>query len=112
MSALSGFRHTAAGGFTLHERLDDSGRFREELYSYRTLQISDEAGTPSPCCQASCIRQQEASLFMNGVMIQGTSRDSGKSFISTGLCRFLMRRGLRVCAVRLHAYGSRRLHSS
>ncbi|MBQ7220991.1 MAG: hypothetical protein IJS28_08435 [Synergistaceae bacterium] len=46
---------------------------------------------------------------MNGLMIQG---DSGKSFIATGLCRFLTRRGLRVRAVRLHAYGSRRLHSS
>ncbi|MBQ7220993.1 MAG: hypothetical protein IJS28_08445 [Synergistaceae bacterium] len=46
---------------------------------------------------------------MNGVIIQG---DSGKSFIVTGLCRFLMRQELRVCAVGLQAYSSRRLHSS
>jgi adenosylcobyric acid synthase len=34
---------------------------------------------------------------MNGVMIQGTSSDSGKSFIVTALCRIFSDMGLRVC---------------
>jgi len=34
---------------------------------------------------------------MNGVMIQGTSSDSGKSFIATALCRVLADMGLRAC---------------
>jgi len=34
---------------------------------------------------------------MNGVMVQGTSSDSGKSFIVTALCRVLADMGLRVC---------------
>ncbi|MDY6400352.1 MAG: cobyric acid synthase [Synergistales bacterium] len=34
---------------------------------------------------------------MNGIMIQGTSSDSGKSFIVTGLCRLLSKKNFRVC---------------
>ena len=34
---------------------------------------------------------------MNGIMIQGTSSDSGKSFIATGLCRMLSNMGMNVC---------------
>jgi adenosylcobyric acid synthase len=34
---------------------------------------------------------------MNGVMIQGTASDSGKSFIVTALCRVFSDMGLRVC---------------
>lgn len=34
---------------------------------------------------------------MNGIMLQGTSSDSGKSFIATGLCRLLSRSGVNVC---------------
>ncbi|MBQ9595887.1 MAG: cobyric acid synthase [Synergistaceae bacterium] len=34
---------------------------------------------------------------MRGIMIQGTSSDSGKSFIVTGLCRLLSDRGVKVC---------------
>lgn len=34
---------------------------------------------------------------MNGIMIQGTSSDSGKSFIVTGLCRLLHRMGMNIC---------------
>ena len=34
---------------------------------------------------------------MNGLMIQGTSSDTGKSFIVTGLCRLLHRMGVKIC---------------
>ena len=34
---------------------------------------------------------------MNGIMIQGTSSDSGKSFIVTGLCRLLSDMGIKIC---------------
>ena len=34
---------------------------------------------------------------MNGIMIQGTSSGSGKSFIVTGLCRLLSDIGIRIC---------------
>ena len=34
---------------------------------------------------------------MNGIMIQGTSSDSGKSFIVTGLCRIFADKRMRVC---------------
>ena len=34
---------------------------------------------------------------MNGIMIQGTSSDSGKSFIVTGLCRLFSDMGLKIC---------------
>ena len=34
---------------------------------------------------------------MNGLMIQGTSSDSGKSFIVTGLCRLLHSMNLNIC---------------
>ncbi|NLL36564.1 MAG: cobyric acid synthase [Fretibacterium sp.] len=34
---------------------------------------------------------------MKGIMIQGASSDAGKSFLATGLCRFLADRGVRVC---------------
>lgn len=34
---------------------------------------------------------------MRGLMLQGTSSDSGKSFIVTGLCRLLSGMGIRVC---------------
>ena len=34
---------------------------------------------------------------MKGIMIQGTSSDAGKSFLSTGLCRILSDKGYRVC---------------
>lgn len=34
---------------------------------------------------------------MKGIMIQGTSSDSGKSFIATGLCRLLSNMGMKIC---------------
>lgn len=34
---------------------------------------------------------------MNGIMIQGTSSDAGKSFLVTGLCRILSDMGIKVC---------------
>lgn len=34
---------------------------------------------------------------MNGIMIQGTSSSSGKSFIVTGLCRLLADMGVKIC---------------
>ena len=34
---------------------------------------------------------------MNGIMIQGTSSDSGKSFIVTGLCRLLSDMNIKIC---------------
>ncbi|MBQ7560376.1 MAG: cobyric acid synthase [Synergistaceae bacterium] len=34
---------------------------------------------------------------MNGIMIQGTSSDSGKSFIVTGLCRLFSDMGIKIC---------------
>ena len=34
---------------------------------------------------------------MKGIMIQGTSSDSGKSFIAAGLCRMLSNMGLHIC---------------
>ncbi|MBR0315938.1 MAG: cobyric acid synthase [Synergistaceae bacterium] len=34
---------------------------------------------------------------MNGIMIQGTSSDSGKSFIVTGLCRLFSKMGIKIC---------------
>lgn len=34
---------------------------------------------------------------MNGIMIQGTSSDSGKSFIAAGLCRMLSNMGMNIC---------------
>ena len=34
---------------------------------------------------------------MNGIMIQGTSSDSGKSFIVTGLCKIFADLGIKVC---------------
>ncbi|MBQ7558762.1 MAG: cobyric acid synthase [Synergistaceae bacterium] len=34
---------------------------------------------------------------MNGIMIQGTSSDSGKSFIVTGLCRLFSKKNFSVC---------------
>ncbi|MBQ6772850.1 MAG: cobyric acid synthase [Synergistaceae bacterium] len=34
---------------------------------------------------------------MKGIMIQGTSSDSGKSFIVTGLCRLLNDMGIKIC---------------
>ena len=34
---------------------------------------------------------------MNGIMIQGTSSDSGKSFIVTGLCRLFSKKGIKIC---------------
>ena len=34
---------------------------------------------------------------MNGIMIQGTSSNAGKSFIVTGLCRLLSDMGIKIC---------------
>ena len=34
---------------------------------------------------------------MKGIMVQGTSSDSGKSFLVTALCRLLSDRGFRIC---------------
>ena len=34
---------------------------------------------------------------MNGLMIQGTSSDAGKSFITTGLCRLFSGMGIKIC---------------
>ncbi len=34
---------------------------------------------------------------MNGIMIQGTSSNAGKSFIVTGLCRIFYNSGLKIC---------------
>ena len=34
---------------------------------------------------------------MNGIMIQGTSSDAGKTFIVTGLCRLLSNMNMKIC---------------